>query len=477
MEWTMAPDGMAAAARKVITGLLESGREAYFVGGCIRDELLGRPVHDIDLTTSALPEEVMAVFPRCVPTGLAHGTVTVLQDGFSFEVTTYRTESGYADHRRPEHVSFVSDVKEDLRRRDFTINAICCGLDGELVDPFLGAQDLGARRVRCVGSAEERFDEDALRMLRCVRFASVLDFAVAKNTWRGLLRQRDKLAHIAVERVRAETERIVLGPHPVRGLGLLARSGLLARGKAPFPWTGEALAAAAAMLAGIGELESARLRWALLLHALGQPAEAADKLLRAWTFPGAARSSIAAVLRVREAWDAALASVAPDTPGATEHLRRRWIAAVLSIGADAADGWVTLLAALPQAAAGSAGGAEPPAQNSGAGMAAPADAAALRAANNAAPADHVVTHTADHAGPLHHIPPAVLRSWTTGMPIRSLADLAVTGKELAGLLEKTPGPWLGVLLNKLLLAVAAGDSPNDQQVLLQEARRMDVDES
>ncbi|WP_128083557.1 CCA tRNA nucleotidyltransferase, partial [Paenibacillus sp. DMB5] len=235
MEWTMAPDGMAAAARKVITGLLESGREAYFVGGCIRDELLGRPVHDIDLTTSALPEEVMAVFPRCVPTGLAHGTVTVLQDGFSFEVTTYRTESGYADHRRPEHVSFVSDVKEDLRRRDFTINAICCGLDGELVDPFLGAQDLSARLIRCVGSAEERFDEDALRMLRCVRFASVLDFAVAKNTWRGLLRQRDKLAHIAVERVRAETERIVEGPHPVRGLGLLARSGLLARGKARSP--------------------------------------------------------------------------------------------------------------------------------------------------------------------------------------------------------------------------------------------------
>ncbi|AIQ48143.1 hypothetical protein R70723_21190 [Paenibacillus sp. FSL R7-0273] len=440
----MAPEGMAEAAGKVITGLLESGREAYFVGGCIRDELLGRPVHDIDLTTSALPEEVMAVFPRCVPTGLAHGTVTVLQDGFSFEVTTYRTESGYADHRRPEHVAFVSDVKEDLRRRDFTINAICCGLDGELVDPFLGAQDLDARLVRCVGSAEERFDEDALRMLRCVRFASVLDFAIAKNTWRGLLRQRDKLAHIAVERVRAETAKIVEGPHPVRGLGLLARSGLLARGKAPFPWTGEDLAAAAAMLAGIGELESARLRWALLLHALGQSAEAADKLLRAWTFPGAARSSTAAVLRVREAWDAALASAAPDAPGAAEHLRRRWIAAVLTFGAEAAEGWATLLA-------------EPPAQRSHAGQ------AALHATSGAAPS-------------IRYIPPATLRSWTAEMPVRTLAELAVSGKELAGLLGKAPGPWLGALLNKLLLAVAAGDCPNNQQVLLQEARRMDADE-
>lgn len=476
MKWTMAPEGMAEAAGKVITGLQESGREAYFVGGCIRDELLGRPVHDIDLTTSALPEEVMAVFPRCVPTGLAHGTVTVLQDGFSFEVTTYRTESGYADHRRPEHVSFVSDVREDLRRRDFTINAICCGLEGELVDPFLGAQDLSARLVRCVGSAEERFDEDALRMLRCVRFASVLDFAIAKNTWRGLLRQRDKLAHIAVERVRAETERIVLGPHPVRGLGLLARSGLLARGKAPFPWTGEDLAAAAANLAGIGELESARLRWALLLHALGQPAEAADKLLRAWTFPGAARSSIVAVLRVREAWDAALASAAPDAPGAAEQLRRRWTAAVLSIGAEAAEGWVTLLAVLTQAAAGCAGGAEPPVQE--AGMAVPAGESVSRADGSAAPAGQAVSQAADSAAPVRqHIPPAKLRSWTAEMPVRSLGELAVSGKELAGLLEKPPGPWLGVLLQQLLLAVAAGDSPNDKQVLLQEARRMDIDES
>lgn len=104
MEWTMASSGMAEAAGTVITGLLAGGHEAYFVGGCLRDELLGRPVHDMDLTTSALPEEVMALFPRCVPTGLAHGTVTVLQNGYSFEVTTYRTESGYADHRRPEHV-------------------------------------------------------------------------------------------------------------------------------------------------------------------------------------------------------------------------------------------------------------------------------------------------------------------------------------------------------------------------------------
>ncbi|UQZ32376.1 CCA tRNA nucleotidyltransferase [Paenibacillus sp. PK3_47] len=450
MEWRMAPPGMAEAAGRVIEGLLAHGREAYFVGGCIRDELLSRPVHDIDLTTAALPEEVISIFPRTVPTGLAHGTVTVLEDGFSFEVTTYRTESGYADHRRPEHVLFVSDVKEDLRRRDFTINAICCGSDGVLVDPFGGEKDLERKLVRCVGKAEERFDEDALRMLRCVRFASVLDFSIAKNTWRGLLRQRDKLAHIAVERVRAELERIVEGPHPVRGLALIARSGLLPRGKAPFPWTGSDLAAAAAMVSGIGELQSARLRWALLLHALGASAREADELLRAWTFPGAARSSAAGVLRVREAWTAALGEVPPGSPGGTEALRRRWIAAVLALGTEAAGGWLTVLEAVPQAGTAGAGAA-------GAAVGEP-----LSPPDEPAVAAQPST--------------ALLRSWTAEMPVYTLGELALTGGELSAALQKRPGPWIGARLQQLLQAVASGDLANDRQQLLQEAQRMDNNE-
>ncbi|OKP93594.1 hypothetical protein A3849_30955 [Paenibacillus sp. P46E] len=471
MEWTMAPSEMAQAANVVLSALLEHGHEAYFVGGCIRDELLGRPVHDMDLTTSALPGEVMNLFPRCVPTGLAHGTITVLQGGWSFEVTTYRTESGYADHRRPEHVLFVRDVKEDLRRRDFTINAMCCGLDGIMVDPYGGEADSVRRLIRCVGDAEERFDEDALRMLRCVRFASVLDFRVAKNTWRGLLRQRDKLAHIAVERVRAELERIVLGPHPVRGLGLLARSGLLPRGKAPFPWTGSDMAAAAALTAGIGDLQDAHLRWALLLHALKRSASEADELLRAWTFPGATRSAVAGVLRVREAWDAALAEVPPGEPGGTEALRRRWIAAVLAHGQSAAEGWLTLLAALPEAAAP--------------GLALPAPAPGAPAAQRPdAPVTGVPAAQRPDA-PVTGVPAAqrpnasdipALRSWSAGMPLHALAELAVTGRELATVLQKRPGPWLGALLQQLLMAAAAGDIPNDNRLLLLEAKRMDSNE-
>ncbi|MEK4352174.1 CCA tRNA nucleotidyltransferase [Paenibacillus sp. FSL R5-0475] len=436
MKWKMAPSAMALAAENVISELTQNGHEAFWVGGCIRDELLGRPVHDMDITTSAVPEEVIAIFARSIPTGLAHGTVTVLQDGHGFEVTTYRTESGYVDHRRPDHVEFVSDVKEDLRRRDFTINAICCGLGGDLIDPFGGEKDLALRVIRCVGDAEERFDEDALRMLRCVRFASVLDFSIAKNTWRGLLRQRDKLAHIAVERVRAELDRIVEGPHPRRGLAMLARCELLARGKAPFPWTGTDLAAAAALTAGIGELESAHLRWALLLHALKQSAQEADELLRAWTFSGTTRTSVVQVLRVREAWTAALEAVPPGEPGGTDLLRRRWIAAVLTFGVEAAEGWLSLLAILP--------------------------AAALSAANQ--PADTEIS-------PAVTMVPA--REWIAQMPLKSLSELAVTGNELAEVLEKRPGPWLGNMLSALLQATASGDLLNNKQELLLEAKRMD----
>ncbi|ULO10308.1 CCA tRNA nucleotidyltransferase [Paenibacillus sp. 19GGS1-52] len=440
MEWKMASGGMAEAAEHIIAQLMEKGHEAYWVGGCIRDELLGRPVHDMDITTSALPEEVISIFPRCIPTGLQHGTVTVLQAGNGFEVTTYRTESGYLDYRRPEQVCFVSDVNEDLRRRDFTINAICCGIEGQLIDPFGGAADLERQVIRCVGDAEERFAEDALRMLRCVRFASGLDFSVTKNTWRGLLRQRDKLVHIAVERVRAELERIVEGPHPRRGLGMLVRSGLLPRGKAPFPWTGTDLAAAAALSAGIGELQSARLRWALLLHALKQSAQEADELLRAWTFPGTTRTSVVLVLRVREAWTAALEEVPPEAAYGTEALRRLWIAAVLAYGKEAAEGWLTLLEALQAAPEGRSPAPGP---------------------------------TSVLAGSSRQTLPAAAREWLTQMPLSSLAALAVTGNELAETLQKTPGPWLGIMLQQLLQAAAVGDIPNDKQLLLHEAKRMD----
>ncbi len=210
--WQYADQEMALHGREVIHTLTAAGHEAYWVGGCVRDELLGRAIHDMDLTTSAEPEQVIALFPHVIPTGIQHGTVTVMQGGHAFEVTTFRTESGYADHRRPTEVAFVKDIREDLMRRDFTMNAIAMAEHGERVDPFGGEADLRSALVRCVGRAEERFEEDGLRMLRCIRFASVFRFRVAFNTWKGMIRRREGLRYIAMERVRVELEKMRGGP-------------------------------------------------------------------------------------------------------------------------------------------------------------------------------------------------------------------------------------------------------------------------
>ncbi|MGN8771916.1 CCA tRNA nucleotidyltransferase, partial [Paenibacillus barengoltzii] len=223
---------MLAQGERVLRILRDGGHQAFFVGGCVRDELMGRPVHDMDIATSAKPDEVVQLFERTIPTGIQHGTVTVMMEDHAFEVTTFRKESDYADYRRPTSVEFVDAVTEDLRRRDFTMNAIARGLEGELIDPFGGQMDIERRLIRCVGDAEERFTEDALRMMRAVRFASTFGFRPVLSLWKALLAGRDKLGYIATERVRMELEKIVLGPDPLRGLALLERSGLLRYAKA-----------------------------------------------------------------------------------------------------------------------------------------------------------------------------------------------------------------------------------------------------
>ena len=154
----------------ILETLRRAGYEAWYVGGCVRDTLLGREIHDWDVTTSALPEQTMACFAHCVPTGIRHGTVTVLEDGVSAEVTTYRTDGSYADGRHPDQVTFVRTLAKDLARRDFTINAMAMDDQGRLVDLWDGQQDLKDKIIRCVGEPERRFREDALRMLRAIRF-------------------------------------------------------------------------------------------------------------------------------------------------------------------------------------------------------------------------------------------------------------------------------------------------------------------
>ena len=166
----------------IIKTLEDAGFEARYVGGCVRDTLLDRPIHDWDIASQALPEDVLRLFPHCVPTGIRHGTVTVLLDGVSAEVTTYRLDGAYHDGRHPEGVCFVRSLAEDLARRDFTINAMAMDESGAVTDLFGGREDLSRRVIRCVGEPETRFREDALRMLRAYRFAAQLGFSLDAQT-------------------------------------------------------------------------------------------------------------------------------------------------------------------------------------------------------------------------------------------------------------------------------------------------------
>ncbi len=204
----------------IINKLKENGYEAYAVGGCVRDSVLGRVPDDWDITTSATPNETKALFRRTFDTGIEHGTITVLVDKEAFEVTTYRVDGEYEDSRHPREVVFTRSLKEDLLRRDFTINAMAYNEEEGLVDIFGGIEDLQRKIIRCVGNARERFGEDALRILRAVRFAAQLGFRIEDETMEGIRKLAPTLANISAERIQVELVKMLVSPNP----GLLALS-------------------------------------------------------------------------------------------------------------------------------------------------------------------------------------------------------------------------------------------------------------
>ncbi|HEX8823958.1 MAG TPA: [cytidine(C)-cytidine(C)-adenosine (A)]-adding enzyme [Archangium sp.] len=212
----------------VIARLRELGHATYLVGGCVRDSLRGVHPKDFDVATSALPQQVQGAFRKVIPTGIQHGTVTVLAGSTHVEVTTFRSESEYHDGRRPSAVTFEQDIVKDLSRRDFTINAMAWNpLSHELVDPFKGQEDLKARLVRCVGSAMDRFSEDGLRAMRAVRFAAVLDFRLDPATQAAIPATLPVFRKVAYERVREEFVKLLLSKREAFGLELLAVTGLM----------------------------------------------------------------------------------------------------------------------------------------------------------------------------------------------------------------------------------------------------------
>lgn len=204
---------LSDAAKALLKQLNDNGYEAFVVGGCVRDMLMDIPPHDYDITTSATPDEIKQIFKdyRVIETGLKHGTVTVLFNSESYEITTYRIESTYSDSRHPDHVIFTRSLKEDLARRDFTVNAIAYNPSVGIIDPFNGQGDIQNKTLRCVGIASDRFTEDALRIMRLIRFASVLGFEIEKATRDAALNLKERLIYVSEERIQSELLKLLCG--------------------------------------------------------------------------------------------------------------------------------------------------------------------------------------------------------------------------------------------------------------------------
>lgn len=265
--------------KKVLAMLDQAGYEAYVVGGCVRDSILGQTPDDWDITTSALPEQVKQVFRRTIDTGIEHGTVTVRLEGESFEVTTYRLDGKYEDHRHPGQVAFTRSLGEDLKRRDFTVNAMAYNDKDGLIDLFHGMDDLKDHVIRCVGSPRQRFGEDALRVLRAVRFCAKLGFSLEEETKKAVREMAPSLRFISAERIRTELEKLITSPHPEE-IELAYRCGITA---VVLPEFDAEMAAVQnnhhhrvtvgrhTVLTMMACPQDRILRWTMLLHDCGKP--------------------------------------------------------------------------------------------------------------------------------------------------------------------------------------------------------------
>lgn len=431
---------MPEAIRAALERLEQAGYEAWLVGGCVRDRLMGREIHDYDLTTSATPAEVEAVFTgeKVIETGIAHGTVTVLLHGVPVEITTFRAESGYSDHRHPDAVSFTRSLRDDLARRDFTVNAVAMDARGALCDPFSGQADIRAGILRAVGDPAERFSEDALRILRALRFSSVLGFAIEESTAAAFAQLRGQLAYVSAERIYTELTKLLCGGN-VRAvlmnytdtLGEVLPELLPMRGfdQRNYHHVYDVLEHTARVVEGVPALP--HLRWAALFHDAGKPACFTLDAKGVGHFYGHAevsRTLAEGALRrlkadnaTREAADLLIhwhdVPVEPTAPAVRRLLRK--------LGAD---GFRDLLALKR----------------------------ADNLAQNPAYQDRLKTYDA-----LEALAEQILAE---NQAFR-LKDLAINGDDLLAM-GMAPGPAMGALLNRLLDEVVSDRLPNDREALL-----------
>ena len=219
-------DSLFVQAVPILEKIEQAGFEAFFVGGSVRDQIIGRVINDVDIATSATPQEIKAIFPRTADVGIEHGTVLVIEKYGTYEITTFRTEGNYSDFRRPDSVQFVRSLTEDLMRRDFTMNSMAMDKNGKIIDPFNGKIAIEKKQIVTVGNPHERFHEDALRMMRAIRFVSQLGFELDNETFRSLQENGGLLLHISVERILVEMEKLLEGPNRMKALHLLLASNL-----------------------------------------------------------------------------------------------------------------------------------------------------------------------------------------------------------------------------------------------------------
>ncbi|MFW5737806.1 MAG: CCA tRNA nucleotidyltransferase [Spirochaetota bacterium] len=442
---------MSARLPRSVTSFMrafhERGFECYLVGGAVRNLMLGQKPYDFDFATNATPEQVMRAFRRVVPTGVQHGTVTVLHQGASFEVTTYRTESDYSDSRRPDRVDFVGDIDEDLRRRDFTMNAMAFDPDrGVFLDPHGGEEDIRDRVVRAIADPSDRFREDALRMLRAVRFATRLEFTIDSATLEAITAGADRIRAVSAERVRDELVKLLESERPSYGMRIMRDTSLLSRvlpelaegvgveqrGNHRFDVFEHSIRACDAAPA-----DNMVVRLAALLHDVGKPraleedddgtrrfhghdklsAQMSEELLRRLKFPNRTIAAVAHLVRHH---------MFNYTPEWSDAAVRRFIARV---GKDAV-----------------------------------ADLIALRAADGTA-----VTGEEVDTRPLGRFAERV-RGEMESQRALTVRDLAVGGHDLmdAGIPR---GPLLGVVLETLLEAVIEDPAQNTRERLIEIAKR------
>ncbi|MFC4078057.1 CCA tRNA nucleotidyltransferase [Salinithrix halophila] len=399
-------------ALTVLEHLEKAGYQAYLVGGCVRDRLMGREPADWDVATDACPDTVQALFPWTVPTGLRHGTVSVLHKKGMTEVTTFRREGAYTDHRRPDAVVFMTDLSKDLARRDFTINAMAEDRRGRLYDPFKGQQDLKQKQIRAVGEPDHRFTEDALRMVRALRFAAQLEFSIEEKTEAAIQRSKCHLTSLAVERVTGELKKLFRAPRPSLGVRYLWKHNLFPV-LPPFSrWEMAVPNSPNFPAETLDSLDGEATRWAFFLLMCGVEVSVVRSRLKSFRVSQKEWTEIAVIFQLalsrKEEWQEMEAKRAILEHGWEAIYRGTLLAGEIH-------GW-------------------PPQVR-----------------------DHCLK---------------ALAGWHQEMPVRNQRDLAVNGQDLIRISGRPPGSWVGKVLEELLVRTALGQLPNDKTALMKEGRRI-----